>query len=65
MPAKPKKQRGVLARLRRRLKIKPKPQKPKPPAKPKTSYPASGYGDPAPRRKRLQEVFDFGLRRKE
>lgn len=59
--------RGVLARFRKRLNIKSTPREPKakpPTDKPRNSYPTGGYSNPAPRRKRLQEVFDFGLRRK-
>lgn len=59
-----KKQRGVLARLRKKIGLKPKEPKPKPKPKPKKSYPAGGYANPAPRRKRMQEIFNFGLRRK-
>ena len=59
-----KKKRGVLKRLRKKLSIEDKEPKPKPKPKPKKSFPAGGYSNPAPRRKRIQEIFDFGLRRK-
>jgi len=59
-----KKKRGVLARLRKKISIKDKEPKPKPKPKPKKSNPAGGYSNPEPRRKRMQEIFDFGLRRK-
>jgi len=59
-----KKKRGVLARLRKKIGIRERKPKPKPPVKPQTSYPAGGYSDPEPRRKRMQKIFDFGLRRK-
>ena len=63
MPA--KKERGVLARLRRFTGTKAKKaKKPVPPKKQPKSYPAGGYTNPQPRRKRMENIFDFGLKRK-
>lgn len=55
-PRKPVTRGGVIKGLKKKLGIKTPPPAPKKKPKPRTTFPAGGYGNPAPRKKRLDQA---------
>ena len=55
---------GVIAGVKKKLGIKTPPAKPKKPSKPKGSYPAGGYANPKPRKKRLDQAGQISRKKK-
>ncbi len=55
---------GVIAGVKKKLGIKTKPPRPKVKPKPKASYPAGGYANPKPRKKRLDQAGQISRKKK-
>ena len=62
----PRKKRGVFARLKAKMGVDEEDlqDETKPPVKPKKKPTMGGYADPGPRKKVMENIFDYGLKKR-